>query len=87
VSLLPLFLIGLLIQRNRDLILRDQTYAQMVIGFAASAARLSTVLLLLNLDQRPLLGWFSLWQWLLMSVAGALMTPLWFHVFNGSATP
>lgn len=83
VSLLPLFLVGLLIQRNRDFILRDQTYAQMVIGFAASAAvPFLTVLLLLNLDERPLLGWFSLWQWIVLSAAGALMTPLWFHLFN-----
>jgi cell shape-determining protein MreD len=83
VSLLPLFLIGLLIQRNRDFILRDQTYAQMVIGFAASAAApFLIVVLLLNLDERPLLGWFSLWQWLLMSIAGALMTPVWFRVFD-----
>jgi cell shape-determining protein MreD len=82
-SLLPLFLIGLLIQRNRDFILRDQTYAQIVIGLAASAAvPLLTVLLLLNLDERPLVGWFSIWQWLVVSVAGALMTPVWFRLFD-----
>ena len=32
-SLLPLFLLGLFIQRHREFILRDQCYAQMVIGF------------------------------------------------------
>jgi len=83
VSLLPLFLIGLFIQRHREFILRDQAYAQMVIGFVASAvAPFLTVVLLLNLDERPLIGWFSIWQWLVMSVAGALMTPAWFRVFD-----
>ena len=83
VSLLPLFLVGLFIQRSREFILRDQTYAQMLMGFGASAAvPFLTVLLLFNLDVRPMVGWFSLWQWLVMSVAGALMTPLWFGFFE-----
>lgn len=83
VSTLPLFLIGLFIQRSREFILRDQTYAQMLVGFGASAAApLLTVLLLLNLDTRPLIGWFSLWQWLVLGVTGAVMTPVWFRFFE-----
>jgi len=83
VSTLPLFLVGLFIQRSREFILRDQTYAQMLVGFGASAATpFLVVLLLLNLDARPLIGWFSVWQWLVMSVAGALMTPVWFRFFE-----
>jgi cell shape-determining protein MreD len=83
VSLLPLFLIGLFIQRYREFILRDQAYAQMIIGFIASAAApFMIVLLLLNLDEHPLIGWFSIWQWMVVSVAGALMTPVWFRLFH-----
>src|SRR6185503_2169549 len=38
ISVLPLFFIGFLIQRYRGLILRDQVYAQWVLGWSASAA-------------------------------------------------
>src|SRR5437773_3378747 len=38
VSVLPLFVIGVAIYANRDLILRNQTLAQFVLGLAASAA-------------------------------------------------
>ena len=68
VSVLPLFLTGLFIQRSRDMILRNQPFAQFVLGASASAAvPLFTLLLLINLNTRPLVGWFSLWQWLVMS--------------------
>ena len=83
VSMLPLFVVGLLIQRSRDFILRDQPYAQLMLGLTASAAvPLITLLILLNLDARPLVGWFSLWQWTVMAAAGALMTPVWFTCFG-----
>src|SRR5712671_1676148 len=38
VSVLPLFIIGLAIYSTRDLILRDQTFAHLVLGLGASAA-------------------------------------------------
>lgn len=83
VTLLPLFLVGSTILQGREYILRDQGYAQMILGLAASAfAPLATVLLLMNLDARPLIGWFSLWQWALVSVMGALFTPVWFRFFD-----
>jgi rod shape-determining protein MreD len=83
VTILPLFLIGFVIQRYRGLILRDQLYAQVVLGLGASAgAPLLTVLLLLNMETKPLLSWFSLWQWLVMTVLGGVVTPLWFSVFD-----
>lgn len=82
-SVLPLFLIGLLFQRNRDLILREQPFAQFILGASASAAvPLFTVLLLINSNQEPLVGWFSLWQWIVMSTIGGAMTPLWFAFFD-----
>jgi len=82
-SVLPLLLVGFLIQIRRDLLLREQTYAQVVIGFLASAgAPLIAVLILLTLGKSPLLGWGSLWQWTVMSVGGAVATPLFFLLFD-----
>ena len=87
VSMLPLFLVGLVIQRNKELILREQPYAQLLLGLSASAAvPVMTVIILLNLDTRPLVGWFSLWQWMVMSLMGALVTPLWFACFEWIGT-
>jgi hypothetical protein len=83
VSVLPLFLAGFVIQHYRGLILRDQIFAQWVLGLAASAlVPALTVLLLINLNTRPLVGWFSLWQWFVMALAGGAITPLWFAVFD-----
>lgn len=82
-SVLPLLLVGFLIQIRRDLLLREQTYAQVVIGFLASAgAPLIAVLILLTLGKSPLLGWGSLWQWTVMSVGGAVATPMFFLLFD-----
>src|SRR5881397_1066642 len=54
ISVLPLFVVGLIVQRYRGLILRDQRFAQMVIGASASAAApLMTLLLLLNTQRQP----------------------------------
>ncbi len=83
VSVLPLLLIGLLLQLRRDLLLRDQLYAQFVLGLIASAlAPALTVVILLTLEQTPLLGWGSLWQWLVMSVGGGVATPVFFFLFD-----
>src|SRR5215471_3286380 len=37
VSVLPLFIVGVAVYSQRELILRDQLFAQMVLGLAASA--------------------------------------------------
>ena len=53
VTVLPLFAIGLAIHLKRELILRDQTFAQLVLGLGASAgAPVLTLLLLLTMGQR-----------------------------------
>jgi cell shape-determining protein MreD len=79
VSILPLFFVGLTILMRRDLILRDQWFAQFVLGAVASAmVPVLTVLLLLTAGQSPLLGWGSLWQWTVMTVGGGVATPLIF---------
>jgi len=82
-SILPLFLVGWLIQLRRDLILRDLTFAQFVLGTAASGAvPLLAVLLMLSGGKELLLGWGSLWQWLVMTAVGGLATPFIFRLVD-----
>ncbi|HMP81438.1 MAG TPA: hypothetical protein PKA41_01875 [Verrucomicrobiota bacterium] len=83
VSVLPLFIVGFLIALRRDLILRDQPFAQFVLGFAASAvAPALTLLLLLTTGNTPMLGWGLLWHWLVMSLGGGIATPVLFAFFG-----
>jgi hypothetical protein len=83
VTVLPLFVIGLVIFVKRELILRDQTFAQLVLGLAASAAAPPlTLLVLLSTGHTPLIGWGTLWQWIVMAVGGALATPVCFELFG-----
>lgn len=83
ISVLPLLLIGFLLQLRRDLLLRDQLYAQFTLGLIASAlAPAMTIVMLLTLEQSPLLGWGSLWQWIVMSLGGGLATPVFFFLFD-----
>jgi len=82
ITILPLFAIGFAIFSQRDLILRGLSFAQMVLGAAASAVVPAvTVLLLLTAGKEPLLGWGSLWQWLVMTAGGAVATPIIFALF------
>ncbi len=82
-SILPLLLVGILIFARRDLILRSLPFAQCVLGGAASAiVPVLTLVLLLNEGSQPLLGWGSLWQWLVMIVVGAAVTPGLFVFFE-----
>jgi rod shape-determining protein MreD len=86
ISVLPLLVVGLLIHGRRELILKEQLFAQCVLGLAASALTpVGTVLLLLTTGHPPLLGWGSLWQWVVMSLGGALFTPLVFRLFDALA--
>jgi rod shape-determining protein MreD len=83
ISILPLFLAGYLIYLRRGLILREQLYAQFVLGLLTSGlAPLLTLLLLLSTRQTPTLGWFFVWQWLVMTVGGAALTPVAFRLFD-----
>jgi cell shape-determining protein MreD len=83
VTVLPLFAVGLAIHLNRELILRDETFAQLVLGLSASAATpLATLLLLLTMGRTPLLGWGTLWQLVVLSVGGAIATPVCFELFG-----
>jgi rod shape-determining protein MreD len=83
VTILPLFMVGFVIFSQREFILRKVSFAQMVLGTVASAiVPALTVLLLLTGGSEPLLGWGSLWQWLVMTAGGAVATPVIFALFD-----
>ena len=83
ISILPLAAIGWPVYLRRDLILRDLPFAQFVLGAAASAVTPAlTLLLLLSAGKELLLGWGTLWQWIVMTAAGAVATPFIFSLMD-----
>ena len=83
ISILPLFIVAFPVFLQRDLILRGLPFAQLVLGGIASAVvPLLAVLLLLTAGKQPLLGWGSLWQWMVMIAGGAIATPAFFTLFS-----
>jgi hypothetical protein len=83
ISILPQFCVGVAVYWLRELVLREELYARFVLGFCgAAAAPFLTVLLLWGSGQRPLIGWGSLWQWLVLAVGGGLLTPVCFWCFD-----
>jgi rod shape-determining protein MreD len=79
VSILPLFLIGFVIYRERELLLREHPFAQFIMGAVASV--IHPIMTLFFLMNAALLGWKSIWQLIVMAVAGGLATPLFFKLF------
>jgi rod shape-determining protein MreD len=83
VSVLPLFLIGFMIYPRRGLILREEYYARFVLGLVASAVvPLLTLLFMLSTRRTPILGWGTVWQWLVMALGGGLFTPVCFWLLD-----
>jgi hypothetical protein len=65
------------------LLLREHRFAQIVLGVAAGAlCPLGTLFLLFNMGASPLLGWRTFWQWVVGAVAGGLLTPWLFRLFD-----
>jgi hypothetical protein len=83
ITVLPLFAAGLVVYGCRELVLREQVVAQLVLGLAASAAvPLLTLILLLTTGAKPPLGWGTLWQLLVMAIGGCVATPILFVLFD-----
>ena len=83
VSVLPLFGVGFVIYLQRELILRDLTFAQFALGLSASlAVPILKLLLLFSMGLSPLVGWGTVWQLLVMSAAGGVLAPLFFRYFQ-----
>jgi rod shape-determining protein MreD len=81
VTILPLFVVGFVIFSQQEFILRKVSFAQMVL-VASAVVPVLTVLLLLTGGKEPLLGWGSLWQWIVMTAGGAVATPVIFVLFD-----
>lgn len=83
VSVLPLFLVAWTVYLYRSVVLREQSYAQFVLGAAGSAAApVLSLLLLLLIGARPLFGWGSILQLILLAAVGGVLTPLLFRLFE-----
>jgi len=83
VSVVSLFAVGYAVQHNRDLILREQAYAQFVLGAGASlAAPLISVILMLAGGHNPLVGWGTLWQLIVMALVGGAFAPVLFWTLH-----
>ncbi len=82
VTTLALVLTGFLLHYQRDLVLRDQIYAQVMTGFLASSLVPAFVVLALMNTSNPVpLTWRLIGQWLVVAVGGAVATPLVFQLF------
>ena len=82
VTTVALALTGVLLHYKRDLVLRDQIYAQVMMGFIASALVPACVVLALMNTHSPVpLTWRLMGQWLVMAAGGAVVTPLVFRLF------
>jgi len=67
----------------REVLLSDQFTTHWVLGFMASAlAPVFSLLILYIAGEQPLLGVGSIWQWLIMSAGGGVLTPVWFRLFK-----
>jgi len=83
VSVLPLFLVGFGVCHFRDLLLRQNVFAQFVLGLAASVIiPLLTLFFILNVGGSPLMGWKSIWQFIVMAAGGGVATPLLFRILD-----
>jgi rod shape-determining protein MreD len=83
ITVVPLLVVGLAIYRFRDLILREQPYARLLLGAGASAVvPLMTVVLLWMGGYKPLVGWGSLWQWFVLCFTGGILTPVCFWALD-----
>lgn len=83
ITVVPLLAVGLPMYLSRELILRNQTFAQVVLGMLASGiAPLLSLALLLSAGHAPLLGWGTLWQLVVLTVSGAVATPVCFSLLD-----
>ena len=82
-TVLPLLVAGLAVYARRDLLLRDQPFAQFILGASASAlVPVLTLIFLLTTGYTPLVGWGTLWQIIVMAIGGGIATPIIFLIFE-----
>ena len=84
VSILPLFVVGFAIYLRRELILPSCLRANGSRHRCQRHRAGADLLLLLTGGKEPLLGWGSLWQWMVMTAGGAVATPVIFACSTGA---
>lgn len=83
ISILPLLAVGFPIFIQRDLVLRDLPFAQIFLGAAAGAICPGlTLLMLMSGGHKPVFGWGTLWQWLVMAGGSAILAPFIFALLD-----
>jgi rod shape-determining protein MreD len=83
VSPLPLCLAGVVIHWKQEQILQEEVVAQMLLGAGASlAVPIGTLIMTLSAGATPLVGLGFVWDLIVMTVAGALVTPWIFKLLN-----
>jgi rod shape-determining protein MreD len=82
-SILPLFLCGFIIYRNREFILRGEYFAQFVLGTLASlSAPALAAIGLIAMGHQPIISWTALPTLIWTAVLGGAATPVWFFLFQ-----
>lgn len=77
VTTLSLFVVGWLIHANKGFLLRDERYAQFVLGMVAGVAvPLISLTLLANLIEGIIFSGGLIWSLLVNAIAGGILTPL-----------
>ena len=83
VSIAPLFLAGFVLLLQREVLLQELDYAQLVLGAAVSAAvPVLTLVLVLTKGLAPGIGWHSLWELAVLTITGGVLTPVLFRVLD-----
>ena len=83
VTVLPLLVTGVVLHFRRHLILRHEPFAQFVVGCGAGGIVPAMVVIsLMSMGMSPMLGWYSLWQWVVLALASGLATPLFIKLFG-----
>jgi rod shape-determining protein MreD len=83
ISVLPLLIIGFVIDRSREFLVRESVYMQAAMGASATAGHLLlTLFFLMNLRVAPPVGWGTLWQLIVLAAGGAVAAPCFFALFD-----
>ncbi len=83
VSVLPMFLAGFVIHTRRQVILREQAYAQFWLGLGTAVWVPLGTLLVMSFGQRePISGWSTVWQLSVNGLFNGVLCPACFVLFD-----
>ncbi len=84
VSILPLFLISLVLQSSREIMVVESTYTQFIVGLCTGAAGPIMTIMVLGIVDGPemLLGWVSFWHLTWLSLPCGILAPFLFKLMD-----